>query len=264
METQKLDILKKSSKFEFWLVTKTCTYMMTLGMHRRPFEGRHLVLVRPTNLINSSLSLRQRQPWSGARSETLVSPPPAHLPERGLLAARPVLPRQPPHRPRGCRAPPCWGDGPPAPVPRLPAAQRAAELRQAPAGGRAPVLQHGARACFPQGDARLIIIIFINNLIIIFIKNLIIIFINNLIIIFIKNVIIIFINNLIIIFINNLIIIFIKNLIIIFINNLIIIFINNLIIIFINNLIIIFINNLIIIFINNLIIIFINNLIIIY
>ena len=34
---------KKSPKFEFWLVTKTCTYMMTSGMHRRPFEGRHLV-----------------------------------------------------------------------------------------------------------------------------------------------------------------------------------------------------------------------------
>ena len=34
---------QKSLKFEFWLVTKTCTYMMASGMHRRPFEGRHLV-----------------------------------------------------------------------------------------------------------------------------------------------------------------------------------------------------------------------------
>ena len=38
-------ISQKNSKFEFWLVTKTCTYMMTSGMHRRPFEGQHLVLV---------------------------------------------------------------------------------------------------------------------------------------------------------------------------------------------------------------------------
>ena len=34
---------QKNFKFEFWLVTKTCTYMMTSGMQRRPFEGRHLV-----------------------------------------------------------------------------------------------------------------------------------------------------------------------------------------------------------------------------
>ena len=50
----------------FWLVLKswnehssrsqqsTCTYMSTSGMHRRPFEGRHLVLV-PFHLIFESL-----------------------------------------------------------------------------------------------------------------------------------------------------------------------------------------------------------------
>ena len=29
MEIQKIELFQKSSKFEFWLVTKTCTYMMT-------------------------------------------------------------------------------------------------------------------------------------------------------------------------------------------------------------------------------------------
>ena len=36
-------ISQESLKFEFWLVTKTCTYIMTSGMHRHQFEGRHLV-----------------------------------------------------------------------------------------------------------------------------------------------------------------------------------------------------------------------------
>ena len=43
METQKLQKFPKkvrNSNFDLW---RTCTYMMTSGMHRRPFEGRHLV-----------------------------------------------------------------------------------------------------------------------------------------------------------------------------------------------------------------------------
>ena len=59
METPKFELFSKNSKFEFWLVTKSCTYMMTLGMHRRPFEGGHLV---DTSMERSSQVLQYVNP----------------------------------------------------------------------------------------------------------------------------------------------------------------------------------------------------------
>ena len=55
METKKFDSFQKSLKLNLTCIltcaeelksfkwVSTCTYMSTLGMHRRPFEGRHLV-----------------------------------------------------------------------------------------------------------------------------------------------------------------------------------------------------------------------------
>ena len=55
MGTKKIDFfLQRSSKLNLTCAKElksfkqvsTCTYMSTSGMHRRPFEGRHLVFVR--------------------------------------------------------------------------------------------------------------------------------------------------------------------------------------------------------------------------
>ena len=44
-------------KFEIQILTKTWTYMMTSGMQRRPFEGRHLVYP------SYPLSVKQTTPY---------------------------------------------------------------------------------------------------------------------------------------------------------------------------------------------------------
>ena len=57
MGTKKFDFFQESSKLNSTCIltcaeelksfkwVSTCTYMTTSGMHRRPFEGRHLVLL---------------------------------------------------------------------------------------------------------------------------------------------------------------------------------------------------------------------------
>ena len=64
MRTKKFDFFfQKSSKLNSTCIltcaeelksfkkVSTCTYMSTSGMHRRPFEGRHLVLILMISLI---------------------------------------------------------------------------------------------------------------------------------------------------------------------------------------------------------------------
>ena len=57
-----LSIAKHSSKFQHISVLITSTYMTTSGMHRRPFEGRHLVV---KNFQTPNLNIHYASPPSG-------------------------------------------------------------------------------------------------------------------------------------------------------------------------------------------------------
>ena len=71
METQKFDFFQKSSKFEFDLcwraeIIQVGRNMSTSGMHRRPFEGTHLVCYRVTQVlwVAQDSAVRRRGPVS--------------------------------------------------------------------------------------------------------------------------------------------------------------------------------------------------------
>ena len=58
LELNSTCILTCAEELKSFKWVSTCTYMSTSGMHRRPFEGRHLVICVNHMHINVSTSLR--------------------------------------------------------------------------------------------------------------------------------------------------------------------------------------------------------------